>query len=521
MGKPTGFKEYPRKAVPYRPPADRIADFHEIYTEPAEDHLRTQGARCMDCGVPFCMSNSGCPIDNLIPEWNDLIYRGRWRDALDRLHKTNNFPEFTGRVCPAPCEGACVLGIADPPVTIKNIENAIADRGFAEGWVQPHPPPTRTDKKVAIVGSGPAGLAAAAQLNKVGHQVTVFERADRVGGLLMYGIPNMKLDKAIVDRRIQLLREEGVQFITRTHVGRRETFPAGHMTRIMLERREEIQFVDPRDLLQQYEALLLATGATVPRDLPIPGRQLKGIHFAMDFLTRNTKSLLDSQLTDGAYLSAKGKDVIVIGGGDTGADCVGTSLRHGASSVVNFELLPMPPKQRAPDNPWPLWPKIFRMDYSHDEYAAKSGHDPRTYSVLTKEFVDDGSGHVAGVRTVTVDWSKPKDNAPFSEVHGTTRIWRADLVLLSMGFLGPEHSATDLLGLEYDARSNYRAAHGRYATNIPGVFAAGDCRRGQSLVVWAINEGRGAARAIDEYLMGASALPAPDVTLGSVLAVQR
>ncbi len=424
MGKPTGFKEYPRKTVPYRLPAERIADFNEIYTDPNADHLRTQGARCMDCGVPFCMSNSGCPIDNLIPEWNDLVYRGRWRDALDRLHKTNNFPEFTGRVCPAPCEGACVLGIADPPVTIKNIENAIADRGFAEGWVQPHPPRTRSGKKVAVVGSGPAGLAAAAQLNKVGHQVTVFERADRIGGLLMYGIPNMKLDKAVVDRRIQLLREEGIQFITRTHVGRREDFPAGHMTRIMQERREEIQFVDPRDLLPQYDALLLATGATVPRDLPLPGRQLKGIHFAMDFLTRNTKSLLDSQLDDGVYLSAKDKEVIVIGGGDTGADCVGTSLRHGARSVVNFELLPMPPKQRAPDNPWPLWPKIFRMDYSHDEHAAKFGHDPRTYSVLTKEFVDDGSGHVAGVRTVAVDWSKPKDNAPFSEVHGTTRIWQ-------------------------------------------------------------------------------------------------
>ncbi|NLF69689.1 MAG: glutamate synthase subunit beta [Candidatus Anammoximicrobium sp.] len=521
MGKPTGFKEYPRKAVPYRSPAERVADFQEIYTSPAESHLQTQGARCMDCGVPFCMSNSGCPIDNLIPEWNDLVYRGRWRDALDRLHKTNNFPEFTGRVCPAPCEGACVLGIHDPPVTIKNIECAIADRGFAEGWVQPHPPSTRTGKNVAIVGSGPAGLAAAAQLNKVGHQVTVYERADRVGGLLMYGIPKMKLDKGLVERRVQLLREEGVRFMTRTHVGRQEDFPAGHLTRIMLERREEIQFVQPRDLLQQYDALLLATGATVPRDLPIPGRGLEGVHFAMDFLTRNTKSLLDSQRTDNASLNAKDKDVIVIGGGDTGADCVGTALRHGATSVVNFELLPMPPQQRAPDNPWPLWPKVFRMDYSHDEYAARFGHDPRTYSVLTKEFVDDGSGRVAGVRTVTVDWSKPSAHAPFSEVHGTTRIWRADLVLLSLGFLGPEHAASDPLGLAYDARSNYLAAHGRYATNVPGVFAAGDCRRGQSLVVWAIHEGRGAARAIDEFLMGASALPAPGVTLGSALAVWR
>jgi NAD(P)H-dependent glutamate synthase small subunit len=521
MGKPTGFKEYPRKAVPYRPPLERIADFDEIYTEPQDSHLRSQGARCMDCGVPFCMSASGCPIDNLIPEWNDLVYRGRWRDALDRLHKTNNFPEFTGRTCPAPCEGACVLGITDPPVTIKNIENAIIDRGFAEGWITPHPPETHSGKKVAIVGSGPAGLAAAAQLNKVGHQVTVFERADRLGGLLMYGIPNMKLDKAVVERRIQLLREEGIEFVTRTHVGRREDFPAGHMTHIMQQRGEDVRFADPAELRKQYDALLLATGATVPRDLPLPGRPLTGIHFAMEFLTQNTKSLLDSQLGDGAYLSAQDLDVIVIGGGDTGADCVGTALRHGAKSVVNFELLAVPPKQRHADNPWPQWPKVFRMDYSHDEYAAKFGNDPRTYGVLTKEFVDDGNGRVAGVRTVAIDWSKPKDDAPFSEVHGTTRIWRADLVLLSMGFLGPEPAASDLLGVECDARSNYQAAHGGFATSVPGVFAAGDCRRGQSLVVWAINEGRGAARAIDRYLMGASTLPAPGITLGSALAVWR
>lgn len=521
MGKPTGFKEYPRKAVPYRSPAERIADFDEIYTQPDESHLRSQGARCMDCGVPFCMSGSGCPIDNLIPEWNDLVYRGRWRDALDRLHKTNNFPEFTGRVCPAPCEGACVLGITDPPVTIKNIENAIVDRGFAEGWIKPRPPKSRTGKKVAVVGSGPAGLAAAAQLNKVGHQVTVFERADRIGGLLTYGIPNMKLDKGVVERRIQLLREEGIEFVTRTHVGRREEFPTGHMTQIMQQRGEAIRFVDPADLREQYDALLLATGATVPRDLPLPGRQLQGIHFAMEFLTHHTKSLLDSHLDDNAYLCARDLDVIVIGGGDTGADCVGTALRHGAKSVVNFELLAAPPKKRAADNPWPQWPKIFRLDYSHDEYAARFGHDPRTYGVLTKEFVDDGSGRIAGVRTVAVDWSRPREDAPFSEVHGTTRIWRADLVLLSMGFLGPEAAAAEMLGVARDPRSNYQAAHGRYATSIAGVFAAGDCRRGQSLVVWAIHEGRGAARAIDEHLQGASALPAPGLTLGSALAVWR
>ena len=519
MGKPTGFKEYPRRAVPYRPPGERIADFDEIYTDPADDHLRSQGARCMDCGVPFCMSASGCPLDNLIPEWNDLVYQGRWRDALDRLHKTNNFPEFTGRTCPAPCEGACVLGITDPPVTIKNIENAIIDRGFAEGWVQPRPPQTRSGKTVAVVGSGPAGLAAAAQLNKVGHRVTIFERADRIGGLLMYGIPNMKLDKAVVERRIELLRQEGVEFVTRTHVGRREDFPAGHMTRIMQENREVIRFCDPQDLRQQFDALLLATGATVPRDLPLPGRPLKGIHFAMDFLTRNTKSLLDSQRSDGVYLSARDKDIIVIGGGDTGADCVGTALRHGAKSVVNFELLAMPPAQRPADNPWPQWPRIFRLDYSHEEYRAGFGNDPRTYGVLTKEFIDDGSGRVAGVRTVGIDWSKPRGDAPFGEIPGTTRIWRADLVLLSLGFLGPERSVSESLGVEHDPRGNYRAAHGRFATSVPGVFAAGDCRRGQSLVVWAIHEGRGAARAIDQYLMGASALPAPGITLGSALAV--
>lgn len=499
MGKPTGFKEFPRKPVPYRLPLVRLEDFNEIFTEPDEKHLKTQGARCMDCGVPFCQSNNGCPIDNLIPEWNDLVYQGRWKDALERLHKTNNFPEFTGRTCPAPCEGACVLGIIEPAVTIKNIENAIIDRGFAEGWVTPQPPQSRTGKKVAIVGSGPAGLAAAAQLNKAGHTVTVYERADRIGGLLMYGIPNMKLDKDVVDRRVNLLREEGVTFITNANVG---------------------QNVDPKQLVDDHDALLLATGATKPRDLPIPGRQLKGVHFAMEFLTANTKSLLDSNHGDGKYISARGKDVIVIGGGDTGCDCIGTSMRHGCSSLVNFELLPKPPQSRTPDNPWPQWPKILRSDYGHGEVEAKFGQDPRVYCVLSKEFIDDGHGNVAGVKTVQVQWTN--DNGKFSmqEVPGSEKTYPAQLVLLAMGFLGPEHYIAERLGIEVDPRSNYKAEHGRFETSIPGVFAAGDCRRGQSLVVWAINEGRGAARAIDQYLMGSSTLPAPGISNGLAMSAR-
>ncbi|MCA9227273.1 MAG: glutamate synthase subunit beta [Planctomycetales bacterium] len=517
MGKPTGFKEFPRKTVPYRLPLLRLEDYKEIYTEPDEDHLRTQGARCMDCGVPFCQSTTGCPVDNLIPEWNDLVYQGRWREALDRLHKTNNFPEFTGRACPAPCEGACVLGITDPPVTIKNIENAIIDRGFAEGWVRPHPPKQRTGKKVAVVGSGPAGLAAAAQLNKVGHEVTVYERADRIGGLLMYGIPNMKLDKEVVERRVNLLREEGVKFVTNAHVGKAEDFAVGHMTQIMQQRGCDVHFIDPQQLQDEYDAVLLATGATKPRDLPIPGREFKGIHLAMEFLTRNTKSLLDSNLADDGYISAKDKDVIVIGGGDTGTDCIGTSLRHGCKSMVNFELLDRPPANRADGNPWPQWPRIFRVDYGHEESAAKFGDDPRTYSLMSKEFLGNSEGRVTGVKTVQLDWTKPTDKAPFSEVPGTEKVWKADLIFLALGFLGPEATVGQMLGIEVDKRSNFSAEYGKFATSKPGVFAAGDCRRGQSLVVWAINEGRGAARAIDQYLMGSSTLPAPGVTMGTSL----
>jgi glutamate synthase (NADPH/NADH) small chain len=492
MGKPTGFMEYPKKSVPYRDAAERTGDFGEIFTAPEEKHLRNQGARCMDCGVPFCQSDNGCPIDNLIPEWNDLVYQGRWQDALDRLHKTNNFPEFTGRACPAPCEGACVLGITDPAVTIKNIENAIIDRGFAEGWVKPHVPAARSGKRVAIVGSGPAGLAAAEQLNKAGHKVTVYERADRIGGLLMYGIPNMKLDKDVVNRRVELLRASGIEFVVNADVGRT---------------------VDAAKLKAEHDAVLLATGATKPRDLRAPGRELDGVHFAMEFLTANTQSLLNSKLADGKYISAKGKRVVVIGGGDTGADCIGTSLRHGCSSMINLELLDEPPEKRAADNPWPLWPKIRRTDYAHEESIARFGADPRSYAVVSKEF-GGRDGKVVSVKIARVEWQKTDGAPKMVEVPGSEQTLEADLVLLAMGFLGPEAYLAETLGIELDARSNYRATHGQFATSVPGVFAAGDCRRGQSLVVWAINEGRGAARAVDEFLMGSSLLPAPKLTLG-------
>jgi len=513
MGKPTGFKEYERQAVPYRPPLVRLGDFGEIFTEPPEELLRTQGARCMDCGVPFCQSDSGCPIDNLIPEWNDLVYNERWREALDRLHKTNNFPEFTGRTCPAPCEGACVLGIIDPPVTIKNIENAIIDRGFAEGWVTPQPPSHRTGKRVAVVGSGPAGLAAAAQLNRAGHHVTVYERANRIGGLLMYGIPNMKLDKGVVGRRIDLLQAEGIEFVTNAHVG--ATGENGDAVPAQMGLPARARRIDPNKLLKEFDALLLATGATVPRNLNVPGRDLKGVHFAMEFLTANTRSLLDSGHADGDFISAQGKNVIVIGGGDTGTDCIGTAVRHGCQSLVNLEIVPRPPDQRAPNNPWPEWPKIFRVDYGHQEVAEKFGSDPRSYAVETIEFLGDSQGNVRALRCVQVDWAQPVEGGPpFRRVPGTERELPCGLVALALGFLGPEHAVSDVLGIQYDPRSNYQAEHGRFATSVPGVFAAGDCRRGQSLVVWAINEGRGAARAIDVYLMGQSSLPAPGVTMG-------
>ena len=504
MGKPTGFKEFTRKVPTDRDPALRILDWNEFHEHMEEDALREQGARCMDCGVPFChtgdlMANmaSGCPINNLIPEWNDLVYRNQWREALDRLHKTNNFPEFTGRVCPAPCEGSCVLGIIEPAVTIKNIEASIIDRGFAEGWVQPNPPKERTGKTVAVVGSGPAGLACAAQLNQAGHKVTVYERADRIGGLLEYGIPNMKLEKHIVKRRVDLLAAEGIEFVTNTEIGKDVT---------------------AKQLVDDFDAVVLCTGSTRPRDLNVPGRELDGIHFAMEFLHANTKSLLDSNLEDGQYISAKDKNVIVIGGGDTGNDCLGTSVRHGCKSLINFEIVPRPPQERLDNNPWPEWPKIFRVDYGHAEAAAKFDYsqnelkhvpdDPREFCISTVEFIGDGNGHIKALKTVEVDWNQVTEGGPpFTAIPGTEKIWDADLVLLALGFLGPESMISDQLDLELDVRTNYKAEFEKYTTNIEGVFAAGDCRRGQSLIVWAINEGRGAARECDKYLMGSTQLP--------------
>jgi glutamate synthase (NADPH) small chain len=508
MGKPTGFKEFSRQTPVDRSPQLRVLDWNEFHEHMEEPALKKQGARCMDCGVPFCHTGTlinnmaaGCPINNLIPEWNDLVYRGHWREALDRLHKTNNFPEFTGRVCPAPCEGSCVLGITSPPVAIKSIECAIIDRGFEEGWVVPNPPPSRTGKRVAVIGSGPAGLAAAAQLNSVGHLVTVFERSDRIGGLLMYGIPNMKLDKAhVVQRRVDLLAAEGVIFKTNVEIGK--TLPA-------------------TQLKAEFDAVVVCTGATVPNDFFVktPGRNLKGIHMAMDFLHANTKSLLDSHLEDGRYISAKGKDVIVIGGGDTGTDCCGTSLRHGCSSLVNFEVVPQSPDQRATNNPWPQWPRIYRKDYGHEEAAALFNYgampgktltqDPREYAIQTTEFLGDADGNLRGMKTVRVDWSKPdpEKKTPFSVVPNSEQEWPAQLCFLALGFKGPEATVAGQLGVTLDARSNFAAEHNKYTTNVEKVFAAGDCRRGQSLVVWAINEGRGVARECDKFLMGSSDLP--------------
>ena len=484
MGKVTGFKEFEREVEPYRDASERSLDFKEIYTDHQPEHLQTQGARCMDCGVPFCQSANGCPVHNLIPEWNDLVYRNRWREALDRLHKTNNFPEFTGRVCPAPCEGACVLGITDPAVTIKNIECSIVDKGFDEGWIVPEIPETRSDKSIAIVGSGPAGLTAAAQLNRAGHTVTVYERADRIGGLLMYGIPNMKLDKRFVDRRVDILRAEGINFVTNADVGGQGE-----------------NAVDVTKLVADNDAVLLATGATLARDLNIPGREGDGVHLAMEFLTANTKSLLDSILEDGNYISATDKKVIVIGGGDTGNDCIGTSIRHNCQSLVNFELLPKPPIDRAQNNPWPLWPRIHRVDYGHAEAGDKFGDDPRVFQVASKEFLRDSDGKLLGIVTVNVD-------DKLQEIPGTEKTWEADLVFLSMGFLQPEHYLNEALGMETDGRGNFVADKEKYQTSIPKVYAAADCRRGQDLVVRAINEGREVARAIDIDLMGSSQLPA-------------
>lgn len=498
MGKATGFLEVERKTIPNRPPVERLKDWKEVHARRDDAAVGKQASRCMDCGTPYCHTGimisgmaSGCPINNLIPEFNDLVYRNRWQEALQRLRRTNNFPEFTGRVCPAPCEGSCVLGSIEPPVTIKDIEASIIDRGWEEGWLQPNPPKHRTGKRVAVVGSGPAGLACADQLNQAGHTVTVFERADRIGGLLMYGIPNMKLDKReIVDRRVNLMREEGVNFITSVAIGTDEKWTA-------------------KRLRKDFHAVVLCCGATAGRDLPIENRDAKGIHLAMEFLTTNTRHQLDHAF-DGTNpaLNATGKNVVVIGGGDTGTDCVGTSLRQGCKNVIQLEILPQPPKERAANNPWPEWPKVYKLDYGQEEAAAVQGRDPRHYLVQTKRFLKDAAGNLSGLEICEIQWGKD-DQGRFvpQEVEGTTRTLPCELALLALGFLGPEKKIIEQFALETDPRSNVKAEHEKYVTNLPGVFAAGDMRRGQSLVVWAINEGRGAARECDRFLMGSTRLP--------------
>ena len=496
MGKPTGFLEYQRELPADRAPMERIKDWREFHLHfEREVESREQGARCMECGIPFCQTGkilpggaSGCPVHNLIPEWNDMIFRGLWKEAYERLRMTNNFPEFTGRVCPAPCEGSCTLGISEPPVTIKLNEVSIIDKAFEEGWVKPEPPTERTGKKVAVVGSGPAGMACADQLNKAGHEVTVYERADRIGGLLMYGIPNMKLDKQeVVQRRVDLMAAEGVNFVTGVEVGKD---------------------IAADTLRNDFDAVVLCAGATQPRDLPVEGRNLKGVHYAMEFLTANTKSLLDSNLENGNYISAKGLDVIVIGGGDTGTDCVGTSVRHGCKSVNQLEIMPRAPDARAADNPWPEWPRVHKIDYGQEEAAAVFGRDPRDYLISTKKLVGDENGHVTAIYTVGVRWEQGSGGRMnLVEVEGTEEVLPAQLVLLAMGFTGPEKTLIDALTLATDPRGNVQADYGKYTTNLPGVFAAGDMRRGQSLIVWAINEGREAARECDRFLMGKTYLP--------------
>ncbi len=491
MGKPTGFMEYNRELPKDRSPLERINDWKEFHHSLPEEKLREQAARCMECGTPFCHSGmmingmvSGCPNHNLMPEYNDLVYRGLWKDALARLKMTNNFPEFTGRVCPAPCEGACAAGLAGDPVTSKNIECSIIDKAYSEGWIVPRPPSVRTGRKVAVVGSGPAGLACADELNKAGHLVTVFERADRVGGLLMYGIPNMKLDKSLVERRVKIMAEEGITFATGIEVG---------------------SDYSAENLLKEYDAVVLCGGATKPRDLNIEGRNLKGILFAVDFLKANTKSLLDSNLSDGKNINARGKDVVVIGGGDTGTDCVGTALRHQCKSIVQLEIMPELPRGRGSDNPWPQFPRVLKVDYGQQEAIALNGRDPRQYCITAKKFVGDENAQIKEVHTINVEWIKD-DLGRFAprEIQGTEKVWPANLVLLAMGFLGPEDTLLDKLGVQRDERSNVKAEYGRFATSVKGVFAAGDMRRGQSLVIWAINEGRGAAVECHRYLTGSA-----------------
>ena len=475
MGKITGFIEFDRVDEKNKAVKDRLKNYKEFTVKLPEEELKKQGSRCMDCGIPFC--HSGCPLGNLIPDFNDLVYRGEWKKALEILHSTNNFPEFTGRLCPAPCEKACVLGLIEDPVSIENIEKNIVEKGFEEGWIVAHPPKERTGKAVAVVGSGPAGLAAAQQLNRAGHLVTVFERDDEIGGLLRYGIPNFKMEKEIIDRRVSVLKEEGISFVCDANIG--DNYPV--------------------EKLDDFDAVVLCGGATKRRSLPTKGADAKGVVQAMDFLTQQTKSLFGSKF-EGEVISAEGKDVIVIGGGDTGSDCVGTSNRQGAKSVTNFEIMPKPPASRSDATPWPFWPLQLKTSSSHEEGCE------RNWLINTKEYVTNDNNELIALKTVEVEWKLiPGQRPQLIEKVGTEKTWPCDMVLLALGFTGPENTLSDQLGLELDERTNYKAKN--YQTNVPHIFTAGDMRRGQSLIVWAINEGREAAREVDIFLMGASNLP--------------
>lgn len=490
MGKPTGFMDYERKTAGAEAPKVRIQHFNEFHTHLPKSEQQLQGARCMECGVPFCQSGmmlagmaSGCPLHNLVPEWNDLVYTGNWKQAYNRLKKTNNFPEFTSRVCPALCENACTCGLNGDPVATKENEYAIIENAYTEGYAAARPPKVRTGKKVAVIGSGPSGLATADQLNKRGHLVTVYERSDRIGGLLMYGIPNMKLEKQIVERKVKIMEEEGVTFVTNANVGRD---------------------VKADKLLKEYDRVVLACGSSNPRDIKAPGRDAEGIYFAVDFLKANTKSLLDSNFADKKYINTKGKDVVIIGGGDTGNDCVGTSIRHGCKSVTQIEMMPKAPDKRAESNPWPQWPKICKTDYGQEEAIAMFGHDPRIYESTVKEFLKDKNGKLKGVRIVKLTWEKDETTGRMNmkEIAGSEQVLDAQIVLIAAGFLGSEKYVTDAFGVAVNERTNVRTAPGQYKTNVENVFVTGDMHRGQSLVVWAIREGRETARAVDESLMG-------------------